>query len=336
MNRSVKAFSIGGVAVKLGGKAATAEQVYDCFAQFFALGSATEEAGQKETGQQDIRLELHATPLPNEAGRAVYGAKALTVTRTEIGFSLVCGASQLQVTPGSLDAYCFLAPDFGTYSPFEQREFFLLGLLMLLRPLGRYGLHACGLERQGRGLLLVGSSGSGKTTTSLNLIRQGWRYLSDDAVFLEARAESIRVSAFRRGFSCTPQTLEYFPELGGSQEFGDPDGKRVVYPEDNFGTFTQACIPSLIVFPRVTAEEVTRLYPLTSAHSLIRLCQQSAGIMTDTAVSQQQLRVLEALVGQTQSFELRLGRDALENPVLLGSLSSQVVAQTLEETLCVS
>ena len=45
-----------------------------------------------------------------------------------------------------------------------QREFFLIGLLMLLHPLGLYGVHANGLSRHGRGCLVVGHSGRGKTT----------------------------------------------------------------------------------------------------------------------------------------------------------------------------
>ena len=312
-------FSLGGITVELEGRGAAC--ICTLFSHFFILSETVAQSG--------VRLQLHSETLSSEPGYTVYQAKALLVTRTENGFSLRCGASQLQIIPGSADAHCFLAPDFDRYSPFEQREFFLLGLLMLLRPFGHYGLHACGLERHGVGLLLVGSSGSGKTTTSLNLIAQGWRYLSDDAVLLSSReGNPVRVEAFRRGFSCTPETLKHFSELTSSAEFGDPDGKRIVYLD---GSFTPTCTPSLIVFPRVSSG-ATHAQPLTSAQSLIRLCQQSAGIMTDTAVSQGQLEVLKVLVGQAQSFDLQLGRDALENPALADTL----INQALEETLCVS
>lgn len=323
-------FGLGGVTVRLEGT--DAEHVYGLLSQFFALGAAVGQAG--------IQLYLHTQTPPSERGQVVYSAKALTVTRTETGFNLRCGLSQFQVIPGNADVHCFLAPDFDHYSPFEQREFFLLGLLMLLRPFGRYGLHACGLERHigghSVGLLLVGSSGSGKTTTSLNLIRQGWRYLSDDAVLLSDEQNAVKVSAFRQGFSCTPKTLAHFPELNGSQEFGDPDGKRIVYPLPVFGGgFIPICTPSLIVFPHVSGRE-TRLQPLTLMQSLLRLCQQSAGIMTDTAVSQDQLEMLKTLVKQTQSFELQLGPDALENSLLTDTLLRQVTKQPLEEAPCVS
>ena len=324
-------FGLGGVTVALGG--AGTEHIHKLLSQFFVLGPVKEQTVK----QPNIKLQRHTRPLPDERGASVYQAKALLISRTDTGFSLVCGASQLQVRPGNADAHCFLAADFDTFSPFEQREFFLLGLLMLLRPFGRYGLHACGLERHNTGLLLVGSSGSGKTTTSLNLIRQGWRYLSDDAVLLTARADPmVQASAFRQGFSCTPETLKHFPELTGSAEFGDPGGKRIVSPDSVFGGgFTPTCTPSLIVFPCVSLGE-TCLQPLTSAQSLIRLCQQSAGIMTDTAVSQGQLELLRRLVGQTQSFTLHLGQDALANPALIDLLLNRVLEKALEEPLCVS
>jgi hypothetical protein len=299
------------------------------------------------TGRSGVELRFRTSPLPERSGGTVYRAGALVITRAGDAFSLSCGLSQLHVIPGGAEASCFLAPDFFDHSPFEQREFFLLALLMLLRPHGLYGLHACGLTRGGVGLLIVGASGSGKTTTSLGLIREGWWYLSDDAVLLGALTDgSVRASAFRRGFSCTPETLTHFPELTGDADFGggfapefgggfgDPDGKRVVYPGSAFGNSAADCVPSLLVFPTLTTAGRTTLRPLPSALSLIRLSQQSAGIMTDTAVSQQQLVLLKTLTEQTRSFELHLGRDALVDPSRIDALLSGAARE--EVSPCVS
>lgn len=329
------ALSLGGLPVQLVGEDEGAlARVRALLSQLFALDETPGEVGER-----GVRLSLSASPLAEGPGRPVYRAHNLQVTRevtpTGAGFFLGCGASTFRVTPGRGEARCHLSDDFFAHSPYEQREFFLLGLLMLLRPSGRFGLHACALERGGAGLLLVGASGSGKTTTSLSLIRRGWRYLSDDAVLLRRSGGAVQAFAFRKGFSCTPETLARFPELTGDPElggaFGDPGGKRVVFPGPAFGTFTPACTPSLVVFPTVAGGPGSALRPLGAAHSLVRLSQQSAGIMTDTAVSQRQLALLQRLSAQAQGLELHLGRDALADPARVDTLLGERL-----EALCAS
>lgn len=331
----LQTFGLGGVSLRLEGPdSAQLQRTGALLSGLFALGTFPGQGTDRDADQSGVGLRFRTSPLPERSGSTVYRAGALAVTRACDTFSLGCGLSQLHVTPGDNEASCFLAPDFFDHSPFEQREFFLLALLMLLRPHGLYGLHACGLRRERVGLLIVGVSGSGKTTTSLNLIRRGWRYLSDDAVLLRyaAKGSAVEALAFRRGFSCTPKTLAHFPELTGDAEFGDPGGKRIVYPDDAFGSFATSCTPSLILFPTVSGGR-TSLRPLRASHGLVRLSQQSAGIMTDTRVSQQQLLLLQALSAQARSFELHLGRDALSDPNRIGALLSGALEET---TPCVS
>lgn len=53
--------------------------------------------------------------------------------------------------------------------------------------LRRYGLqlaHGAAIGLDGRGLLLTARGGSGKSTTSLSLVAQGWQYVSDDYCLL--------------------------------------------------------------------------------------------------------------------------------------------------------
>src|SRR5829696_1466585 len=57
---------------------------------------------------------------------------------------------------------------------------FHLALIELLRCRGLYTIHATALEKQGRGILIPGNSGRGKTTSFISLLRAGYRYLSDD------------------------------------------------------------------------------------------------------------------------------------------------------------
>jgi hypothetical protein len=53
-----------------------------------------------------------------------------------------------------------------------------------------YCLHAALLESNGKGILLVGESGAGKTTSALTLARAGFTLMSDDLVFVEVDSQN--------------------------------------------------------------------------------------------------------------------------------------------------
>lgn len=56
-------------------------------------------------------------------------------------------------------------------------------------------IHAAGIAREGRALLLLGDSGSGKTTTALALAERGWNLVGDDRCFLYRDAAGTRVAS---------------------------------------------------------------------------------------------------------------------------------------------
>ena len=55
----------------------------------------------------------------------------------------------------------------------------------------RVYLHAAVLERDGKGLLLVGRYDSGKTSYAIELCREGWNLLSDDVALIDPRSLSV-------------------------------------------------------------------------------------------------------------------------------------------------
>src|SRR5439155_1238636 len=69
-------------------------------------------------------------------------------------------------------------PDPGPGETLGFKEFFLLTpLLFLMHRFGYFELHAAGCAYEDSGYLLLGASGSGKTTATLSLIASGWKYL---------------------------------------------------------------------------------------------------------------------------------------------------------------
>lgn len=55
----------------------------------------------------------------------------------------------------------------------------------------RVPLHAAGMERDGIACIVAGTSGAGKTTTALALLRAGWSYLTDDLAVLDPEGRII-------------------------------------------------------------------------------------------------------------------------------------------------
>jgi hypothetical protein len=65
--------------------------------------------------------------------------------------------------------------------------------------------HAGAVSHRGHGLILAGPSGLGKTTLVLELVRRGFKFLSDETAAL-SRTDRL-LHPFPRGLGCTPVTL---------------------------------------------------------------------------------------------------------------------------------
>ena len=316
------ACTLGGVPVGVSCQPESAHSLRALWRQLFTLGEAVPEAG--------VRLHFGARPLTPPDGEEVYHAPPLRIQKTARGFFLACGASALDLFLSEGVGTGYLDETFFSRSVYHQREFFLLSLLMLLRPRGLYGLHANGLvdERGGveggaekSGVLIIGQSGSGKTALTLSLVRAGWRYGSDDATLLRDGEGGVEARAFRHGFSCTDETVARFPELKAAPLLYHAQGKRVLDISAAFpDRFAPSCRPRLLLFPKVTPREDSQLLPMSQTDALVALMQGSAGIMTDKAVSKVQLEVLKKLVEGSSAYRVLSGRDVLGRPQAVSKL----------------
>ena len=98
------------------------------------------------------------------------------------------------------------------------------------------------MSRNGRGLIFPGSSGAGKTTLAIRLLQSGFDFLSDDMLFLDPSAESLRVLGFPDEIDVTGETLELMPQLQDIPGFrripGSP--KHQIRPEALRADFLRA------------------------------------------------------------------------------------------------
>ncbi len=202
---------------------------------------------------------------------------------------------------------------------------FTIPLMELLKRRQRYSLHAAGVCMDGAGILMPGTSGAGKTTLTLALLRGGWDILSDDMVFLAQESahepDGIDVLAFPDAIDITDATARFFPEL--QDWVREPRGHGWVKHQLRFEAvygprFAWSCKPSVLVFPAVAEGEISQLTPITQDEALLELAPNV--LLTEAVSSQQHLDQLAALVRACRCYRMAVGRDFVEMPDLLRQL----------------
>jgi hypothetical protein len=217
---------------------------------------------------------------------------------------------------------------------FATQLLLTIGIFETFKRFGRFPLHAGALSRQGRGILLPGTSGAGKSTTTVALVRAGFDFLGDDTVFLSSPSEpassgfdstDITATGFPDQVDVTEHTVLMVPELGHLLE--EPllpgRGKHSLRVEDVFGSrIVVSCRPALLVFPQVTPGRQSRAEPLDASSALRGLLPNV--LLTDPTFSQAHLDMLGRLVRSVPAFTLLAGSDLDDMASCLSGLLEDV------------
>jgi len=181
-----------------------------------------------------------------------------------------------------------------------------------------------------RGVLLAGASGSGKSTLTLQLVANGWRYSSDDVVFLKYDGSVLKACPLRRAFAVTKSTVE----AGGErvrEAFATaawpPGSKGLFIPEEVFpNSFSVDCEPRAIFFPAITNAPNSEVNALTAGETMIQLIKLCPWSCYDPVTSKGHLDVLASLLKQCRGFRLLAGRDLLSAPARASALVNEHMA----------
>lgn len=175
-----------------------------------------------------------------------------------------------------------------------------------LRRCGLFELHAAGVVAPDTsdGVLIVGSSGSGKSTLTLELVKSGWGYLSDDELLLSVAGEEIEARGFRSFFALAPASVA---------AVGPSGFKTCFEPASVFAAPAVTCVvPRFVLFTSISGLKETRLSPLDQAETMARLIRACPWATYDTAVAGPYLQLLSRLARQARGFDLQAGTDLLE------------------------
>jgi hypothetical protein len=89
-------------------------------------------------------------------------------------------------------------------------------------------VHAGFVALQGKGVLLCGDSGAGKSSLSYACARAGWTYVTDNRAFLANDGDSLVMSGNCYRVRFRPAAAELFPELDGMRTTSRAPGKSSI------------------------------------------------------------------------------------------------------------
>jgi len=188
-----------------------------------------------------------------------------------------------------------------------------------------YLLHAGVVARDGAGIMLPGPPGSGKSSLTMALLRQGYRYLSDELAVVDVSTGCLH--AFPKPLSLKAPSLFphlgdrkhvwFGPEIGASKKArrGGRDYQPVwyVHPEDVRPDAVGESVPiRFVIFPQYAAGAMPELQPLPRGQAVRGLLRNSVNFRR---FGRDALYLLTRLAEQAQCFSLPI--DGLEAPVRL-------------------
>ena len=193
-----------------------------------------------------------------------------------------------------------------------MRTFLLAVLILLLRRVGWYHLHAAtAIDPGGQGWLFTGNAHVGKSTTAALLATSGWQVGTDDAAFLERCADRIVVHTAHAPIALREGGRRLLAKAGGIVL---PDrGKVGFWPEDLGAVWAPLVSPDIVMFPTVGRTRTTA-QPIARVDALAELVRWSAWVMLEPDLAQAHLDVLTQLAGQARCYRVTLGRDLFARP----------------------
>ncbi len=185
---------------------------------------------------------------------------------------------------------------------------------------GECFLHAAAVELRGRRLLLIGDTGSGKSTVAAAVAACGGRVISDDSLILGRADRRPLVRAARRSLWLRPGSAALLPALHArglaSQEAAD--GRIRIDRERSPGAFRLSTEPDcLILLERLSDGEGPVARPLAQAEALAALLRGTSALyVTDDRFADRRRRLFDIMTRfaeELPAIELRLGRSLLES-----------------------
>ncbi|MBS1816717.1 MAG: hypothetical protein JSU08_02200 [Acidobacteria bacterium] len=197
-------------------------------------------------------------------------------------------------------------------------DLFAAPLAATWRHHGCFPLHAAAVAfDDGTSVMVVGASGSGKTTTALALVTAGATWRADDKVLLHHAGAGLLATSLYANTNLAPQTIAAHPHLGfalARPPLNETNEKRAcLLRELGQRVDLSPFAPSALLFPIRVTRHTSSFRPISTIDALLRLAEQSP-TSGDRTVMRRQHELLVTLARRAPAWEIEAGSDVLIAP----------------------
>jgi hypothetical protein len=169
----------------------------------------------------------------------------------------------------------------------------------------RQVVHAAAVGTPDGAVLIVGASGSGKSTTALACLGAGMVYLGDDYMLAGVEPEPRAWSLFCAA-KVTDESLKRFPKLESFVQRRGTDGEKSLLFVDASPGFESVPLRA-ILWPRLSGKTETRITPLAPAKMLLAFAPST--ILQMPVSGGEDFQTLARLVQKVPTYILEAGTD---------------------------
>lgn len=176
---------------------------------------------------------------------------------------------------------------------------------------GRVLVHAAAVGWESRAALLAGRGGTGKSTTAMLAVQNGFSFLGDDYVVLDNAREPSVISAYN-SVKFRWETLERLPSAGiFSVNNPDTDEKGYFYLHETHPDVLVETLPlKVVLLPAIEHQNKTTFVRLPSTRGLLNLAASSIFQMPGSG--RPTLQNLANILRDTPVYQMSLGTDNAE------------------------
>ena len=205
-------------------------------------------------------------------------------------------------------------------SLFERGRPLLHVLMVWLMDQRVHTLHAGLVARDGRGFLLGGPSGSGKSSVALACALAGYDYLADDCVAIEPAGAGFVGHSLYCSAHVTPEHLQRFPLLAPHAIAGRlpcEDKHLVLLARCSSGRLGRTAPIAAVVLPQVVPSPGMRLRPATKREAILRLSPSTLCVLPGADQRRSVFKRLVDIVDAVPVYWLELNGPVEQIPAMI-------------------